>query len=160
RRRRREPSFRAPAGPPRARARALPRSVTQAALTSGASTRAFLSGWLAASASERTTRHLIKLAASPSNVDAVAMIARSAIVGSRGGSSGGGSAVADRLHERLAEADATRLNRVASDDVEEGALGLHGLGLSQHVQDVVSTDRLPVPAAHVHPHQDVAGGNR
>ena len=62
----------------------------------------------------------------------------------------------DRAHGRLGEADATRLDSVPADNVEKGALGLARFGLAKHIEDVVGPDRLPVPAADIHAHEDVA----
>src|SRR6478609_3042561 len=65
------------------------------------------------------------------------------------------SAAQDRLAERAAQADPARLDPVAADDIEQGALGLGGLGLAEDVEDIVGPDRLPVAAADVHAHEDV-----
>ena len=61
-----------------------------------------------------------------------------------------------RLDRRVGEADPARLNAVAADQVKNGALGLSGLGLAQHVEDVVGPDRFPVACTDVHAHQDIA----
>src|SRR5947209_8458659 len=61
---------------------------------------------------------------------------------------------ADLLGPRFRQTDAPGLNAVATNQVEDRALGSHGLGLAQDVKNVVWPDRLPVAGADVHSDQN------
>src|SRR5271165_6982384 len=65
--------------------------------------------------------------------------------------------LAGRLSDpSLCQADPALLNAVAANHVKHGGLGLARLGLTQHVEDIVRPDRLPVASAHIHAEEDIA----
>src|SRR5262249_4252664 len=57
-----------------------------------------------------------------------------------------GSATRSGVGGGTAQADAAGLDLILADDIDQGALGMGGLGMAQHVEDVIRADGLPVAA--------------